>query len=114
MLARLLVTAVLLVVTVQPAQAADERTLTDLTLRVPPWEGVGQCFTTERGTISATVQLAQETTPTIRFGAGVPNGERENSISTLVIHQPVTYTVPVPSGLYCYSLLNEATFFRGP
>ena len=95
----------------RPAAAAraPERVLVDVTAEARAQVFEGHCFLAEAGTLTATVQLvdtAARGVQPVRFGLGIAANVDAERIRTMVATAPVTYSIPVEAGTYCYSFHN--------
>ena len=95
-----------------PAYAEGERVLVDMEVETLPEREVGHCVRLHPGSLTATVQLVGSGATAVRFGMGIARNVDAERVNTMVATAPVTYTIPVEEGLYCYSLHNEG--YRPP
>ena len=92
---------------VWPVQAQTERVLLDMEVEALPDRWECHCTKLQPGTLTATVQLVGSGATAVRFGMGIARNMDAERVNTLVATAPVTYSIPVEAGLYCYSLHHE-------
>jgi hypothetical protein len=107
MLGRAFVALIVTLLSVTPIYAEDERVLVDLVVRMQPNDYDGHCMRLEPGRLQATLQLVGRPVLPVRFLLGIAQDTDAERIRTTVEPDPITYSIPVDAGIYCYSLHDE-------
>jgi hypothetical protein len=106
---RALIALLALLLVATPAHAQSGKILLDMTIQTAPDVPSGHCLPASAGRLIVEARLTGEAKSPVRFSLGPAasdSGILDLQVTTL---EPVSSIAPVQEGVYCYTLINEAT-----